>query len=866
MPGNNNLFNGNSNLNNGNNTFGNDNFGNKGNDDTSAKLQEANRQKQRDTLARAEGNRGKIGSRGPQKSNGSSINRGNTNQNNANSAKRNFSAGANKLSTKSPDNPIYKIKRKALEEIMEKGLAAEVGPSVSKKLVESKPVQNAIDRKLQSGGSLTKIPGPKDMVKDVKNLKENLNDIKSKKDKKSDIEEKRKNAKGEFSAEFSIKTLKTILLLTPVVSLLILVVTIMTVLFADQKSSSMLLGEITSKESKKEIEKLVDNVSEEIGLGSGDLTGKAATGIPEEYYKRLKSLGNLYSTNIECSGQECLKRPEFIYYLKIADIAARYRNKYNIDLEWALITASSLSIDASTEEIMKANAGGYNDSMLDNINSTISIDWDYDYKNISGYQYLDADDSTYDLQILAKNMVKKTTNMSCIDANGNVTKNQTIEDVEDKYLSEGGEKALKCNSGEKYSFSSTYTKDLDKFDEFLLEYIDKKVYTKGSGKKNTSTSNSNGCVSTNSSYIWPIGSSDTTNVNGIEYALGEPSTVTITSRFGSKESFRINGHGAIDIAGASEAGIVNVIASKSGTVVYPTNSAQTGYADNGYYGNRDGGGYGNYVIIQHDDGNYTLYGHLAQNSIKVTAGDVVDQGQVIAKLGNSGSSTGPHLHFEVREDGNTGTHRVDPLNFVNPDNPRANVSMSNSCTNSENKGMADAFVNLALEQKNDASASGGKKYRDFMIPGIGYYYWCAAFVSWNIYNAEYQGQKLSDIINFKSTWVYEFMNDFYNAGKDNPTSTKQFHYNDNCSTFSGKNGGTSTYTPKKGDLIFFDWNNNFRNMPANQSNVSHIGIVNYVENGVIHTIEGNTGGGNGRVAENTYQLNSCSVVGFGSWY
>ena len=58
--------------------------------------------------------------------------------------------------------------------------------------------------------------------------------------------------------------------------------------------------------------------------------------------------------------------------------------------------------------------------------------------------------------------------------------------------------------------------------------------------------------------------------------------------------------------------------------------------------------YGNYVIIQHTDGNYTLYGHLYQNSITVVAGDSVRQGQVIGKMGSSGQSTGPHLHFEVR--------------------------------------------------------------------------------------------------------------------------------------------------------------------------------------------------------------------------
>lgn len=60
----------------------------------------------------------------------------------------------------------------------------------------------------------------------------------------------------------------------------------------------------------------------------------------------------------------------------------------------------------------------------------------------------------------------------------------------------------------------------------------------------------------------------------------------------------------------------------------------------------DKNGYGNYIIIQHK-GFCTLYAHL--NGFLVGAGDVVDYRQPIALIGNTGVSTGPHLHFEVRE-------------------------------------------------------------------------------------------------------------------------------------------------------------------------------------------------------------------------
>jgi len=58
------------------------------------------------------------------------------------------------------------------------------------------------------------------------------------------------------------------------------------------------------------------------------------------------------------------------------------------------------------------------------------------------------------------------------------------------------------------------------------------------------------------------------------------------------------------------------------------------------------GGYGNYIVIKHSNGTQTLYAHLS--SVSVSIGDAVSAGEVIAKSGNTGRSTGPHLHFEVR--------------------------------------------------------------------------------------------------------------------------------------------------------------------------------------------------------------------------
>ena len=70
------------------------------------------------------------------------------------------------------------------------------------------------------------------------------------------------------------------------------------------------------------------------------------------------------------------------------------------------------------------------------------------------------------------------------------------------------------------------------------------------------------------------------------------------------------------------------------------------------------GGYGNTVMIQHDDGKVTLYGH--NSKLAVSVGQRVEKGQVVSKIGSTGNSTGPHLHFEVRINGK----HVNPVPYI----------------------------------------------------------------------------------------------------------------------------------------------------------------------------------------------------------
>ena len=106
-----------------------------------------------------------------------------------------------------------------------------------------------------------------------------------------------------------------------------------------------------------------------------------------------------------------------------------------------------------------------------------------------------------------------------------------------------------------------------------------------------------------------------------------PAEGTVSSEYGPRWGTR---HEGIDIA----AGSGSAIRAASAGVVKRAS----------WYG-----GYGNAVIIDHGGGVQTLYGH--NSSLSVQPGDRVRAGQVIAKVGSTGDSTGPHLHFEVQVDG-----------------------------------------------------------------------------------------------------------------------------------------------------------------------------------------------------------------------
>lgn len=129
------------------------------------------------------------------------------------------------------------------------------------------------------------------------------------------------------------------------------------------------------------------------------------------------------------------------------------------------------------------------------------------------------------------------------------------------------------------------------------------------------------------------------------------------------QNYKAGVHNGIDLVGPGYT-LAYITAHSSGTVVAYRNNC------NGF----ENGSYGNYVKIKHDDGYYTLYAHMAFNTVRVKTGDRVQRGQILGYMGNTGMSYGGHLHWEVR---NPSDVKIDPTPYLDTNLP----SVSNEDVN-----------------------------------------------------------------------------------------------------------------------------------------------------------------------------------------
>ena len=135
--------------------------------------------------------------------------------------------------------------------------------------------------------------------------------------------------------------------------------------------------------------------------------------------------------------------------------------------------------------------------------------------------------------------------------------------------------------------------------------------------------------------IIPDGVISATQVSSVKNSAGAQTYPVYSGYYirpivGGRKTQGIHGNNGVDLAAPTG---TPILAAADGRVIV---SRSGGY----------NGGYGSYLVISHPNGTQTLYAHLSQNSVFV--GQSVAQGQIIGAVGNTGKSTGSHLHFEIR--------------------------------------------------------------------------------------------------------------------------------------------------------------------------------------------------------------------------
>ena len=174
------------------------------------------------------------------------------------------------------------------------------------------------------------------------------------------------------------------------------------------------------------------------------------------------------------------------------------------------------------------------------------------------------------------------------------------------------------------------------------------------------------------------------------------------------------------------------------------------------------------------------------------------------------------------------------------------------------EGTGNLYSDLANQMIKIANSEASKTKSEYG----GYYEngkeaWCSKFVMWVAQQTTVDNTNLYKNIFEKEMKI------------QNPKSATNSIYTFSASShlrFNYSNNYGGSYTPKKGDLIYFKWTNDWDKKIYSSMHITprgHVGIVEYVKNGRVYTIEGNT---SDAISKLNYDLNSQSILGYGSWY
>ena len=238
-------------------------------------------------------------------------------------------------------------------------------------------------------------------------------------------------------------------------------------------------------------------------------------------------------------------------------------------------------------------------------------------------EIMDADQAVIDqLQALQVEIEEKKASLEASKAESEAAKADLVAKKTELDAQRKEAIALVNEINEKENEYKETLDELDKEEERIQAMIVKKSKELAAQQAAQNGGTSNAALG---GYIWPV------------------SSHYITSTFGGRASpggIGSTNHKGIDIGRVGYT--TEIHAAKAGTVIVSQYSSS----------------YGNYVVVSHGSGNTTLYAHMS--SRKVSVGAYVNQGDVLGITGSTGHSTGPHLHFEISENG----VRINPLNYL----------------------------------------------------------------------------------------------------------------------------------------------------------------------------------------------------------
>ena len=532
----------------------------------------------------------------------------------------------------------------------------------------------------------------------------------------------------------------------------------------------------------------------------------------------LKELEDYYSDIKNYKGQNYDMNTVYLFFFKLYYIQRHYKTYYGVDLDMPLIMSTLNLQSTDKSDIFISNTKNYKTKPgIDNDNFNFDVDW--------SNQNLSKDDSEHDIEILAQNMVVRVENSTCQG-----TKDGACYKIVDK----------------------------ETYKEFLKEFLEKKYFVGGSINGRPSTVTQSQSCSTENPFI--------------KYSLTDDQVRQLAS-------LAYHEQGTPKGAAAEASLMANL---------FETRGNKFGTGAEGLYNYvKNSGWFANAAkyMASYDaseavvtavrsvlvDGKRTLPGYINEhdwiNDISSATNDgksisVNDENLYIqhkTKLKNIyGSTYIFYLYPDTNSDpfGYTSEKMREEKGEFHYDFDTGNPV---NCSEPSENSYADAIIELANKELVANKGKNGAKYNAYFNFSANTP-WCANFVSYLISNTSVNGVAMyPNIIDFRTASTGTFMNNFYNSSKGNI----KFYYNDSCKNLSGKNKD-GVYFPKKGDLIFIDWDATFTDISdVNKMLQDHTAIVEKYENGYIHTIEGNL---SNRIKTSKYKISDCRVIGYGSWY